>query len=121
MGNNLFGADIAGKLGRSLGPKLEVLRLDKVTAGARTTGAISAGNNPKRRSYTCRGTFETRVLTSPETLISREQGRVLILSATLPAGIRPVAGDEVRYKGTTYTVEAVGSDPDAATYNCVVV
>lgn len=121
MGNNLFNADIAGKLAKALGPKLLPMSLSKVTPGTRSPTDPSAGTNPATRSYPCRGILESyRDSQFDGTIIQRGDRKALILGGTLPTGIIPTSGDAVSAEGSVFKVVAVDRDPDAATYTCQV-
>jgi len=119
MGNNLFNADIAGKLAKALGPKLLPFVLRKVTPGTRSTSDPSAGTNPTTRNYPCRGILESyRDSQFDGTIIQRGDRKALLLGGTLPTGTFPTSGDVVVAEGSEFKVVAVDRDPDAATYSC---
>lgn len=122
MGNNLFGADIAGKLAKALGPGLLPMTLIKVVPGTRTPTDPSAGTNPTRRSFPCRGILDTYKLGQIDgTIIKHGDRKALILGGTLPKGVSPEPNDEVKIEGSTFTVcNPVERDPDAASYLCQV-
>lgn len=121
MGNNLFNADIAGKLAAAMGPLLASMSLIKVVPGTRSPTDPSAGTNPTRRTFPCKGILDSyRTSQFDETIIKRGDRKALILGNTLPVGVIPEPNDEVKAEGSTFTVVAVERDPDAATYTCQV-
>lgn len=117
MGQNLFGANISGQLAAAMGALLNPVTLIKVKPGTRNPANPSAGTNPTRRSFPCRGMVDSyRTSQMDGTIIKVGDRKVLVLGDTLPAGIVPEPNDEVRAESATYKVVAVERDPDAATY-----
>lgn len=118
MGNKLFGADIAGQLAKALGPLLLPCKLIKVTPGTRTTGALTAGTNPTKKTFSCRGmveSFATNLV--DDTRILAGDRKIMILGDTLAKGIVPEPSDEVEIEGRIWIViNLIERDPDAATY-----
>lgn len=118
MGNNLFGARIAEKIAKALGPRLLPVRLLKVVPGTIDTSNLSGAQPETTRTFTCRGFFDTfNARRMGGTAIQEGVRVVLILGDTLPSGIVPEPDDRVILEGET--VEIVGPvirDPDAASY-----
>lgn len=121
MGNNLFGADIAGALNAALGPLMPVVKLLKTVQGTRNPNDPSAGTTPGTQTYNGRGILDSyRTSQIDETIIQQGDRKVLILGNSIPSGIVPETGDMVEAEGRVFTVVAVERDPDAATYTCQV-
>src|SRR5690349_17149598 len=121
MGNNLFNANISGQLAKAMGPLLAPMTLVKVVPGTRSNSDPSAGTNPTRRSFSCRGILDTyRTSQFDGTIIKRGDRKALILGDTLPNNVVPEPNDEVKAEGSVFTVVAVERDPDAAAYTCQV-
>ena len=119
MGNNLFGANISGKIAKSLGPKLLPMSLVKVVPGTRSPTDPSSGTNPTKRNFPCRGIVDTYKTTQMDgTIVKMGDRKALLLGDTLPRGVVPEPNDEIRAEGALFTVVNVERDPDAATYLC---
>lgn len=117
----LFGVNIAKEIAKAMGGGMPKISLIKVTPGERTSGSLSDGNNPTTKTYTGRGIvddYEDSAYANTE--IERGDRRLLILGATLPAGIFPENGDRAIAEGTTLNIIKVKRDPAAATYTCQV-
>jgi len=121
MGNNLFGAGIAGELASELGPLFPKYKLQKRSVANRVAGSLTSGKKVSFRSFTCRGILsayaEDRI---DGTNVKSGDRKVLILGDTLPKGVVPQPGDRIQAEGSTFTIIEVGRDPDAATYTCQV-
>lgn len=119
MGNNLFGANISGKIAAALGPMLLPATLTKVTPGTRGADP-TAGTNPTSASYPCRGMIDTysqaELAESP--ILTALHRKILLLGDTIAAGaVVPDVSDRVTIEGATYGVDAIDErDPDRATY-----
>lgn len=121
MGNDLFGANISGKIAAAMGPLLASMTVSKTMSGTRTPSDPSAGTNPVVTAYPCKGILDDYSASQFDgTIIKRGDRKALILGDTLPAGIIPEPSDLVGAEGATFTVVAVKRDPDAATYLCQV-
>lgn len=101
------------------------MTLVRVTAGARTAGAVSGGTNPTTTSYRCRGRLGTRKRTVVEGggLTRVTEQVISLLGATLPDGIEPRATDRITVGADTYTIVADGAsngDGLGAVWDCVV-
>jgi hypothetical protein len=94
--------------------------LTKITPGTRTIGALGAGTNPTPVPYPCEGivqTFEAGQIDG--TIVRREDRRVSLLIATLPAGIEPKPNDKIAIQGATYLVLSVDErDPASFMFAC---
>ena len=94
--------------------------LIKVTAGARTAGDLAAGKVNAEQRYPFRG-MVSKVFKAPipGTIIQAGDREVLILGASLPAGVSPDLNDKVQIEGSTFVVLMVPArDPARATYLC---
>jgi hypothetical protein len=111
----LFGVDIAGEIGRALGPILQAATLTKYTTGSRTALSLAAGTNSTTTAITCRGFRDEKAEAG-----GRDVTVVLLGSTITNAGVRvvPEPGDTVTIQGETHAVTAVEHDPAAATYTC---
>jgi hypothetical protein len=118
---DLFGLDIAGIVADSIdqaGGLLDVL-LTKKTPGVRDVNDPTAGTSPIPAPYACQGVisdYNTRLIDG--TLVKTGDRRILILGATLDAGIVPAPGDQVTIESQTFDVVRVARDPAAASYDC---
>jgi hypothetical protein len=90
--------------------------LTKVMPGTRTPGALGAGTNPTTVAHACEGivqTFDTGLIDG--TLVRREDRRISLLIATLPAGVEPKPSDKITIQGATYVI-LDGVERDAAKF-----
>jgi|GEM_PF-6904440 hypothetical protein len=122
MGNNLFGARIAEKVGKALGPSLLPVLLKKTTVRPVDPSNLTGPQPSSTRTYTCRGILDTYDTSrTPGTAIQQGSRVVLILGSTLPNNIVPEPDDRVVIEGQTFEIVGpVERDPDAATYTAAV-
>lgn len=118
----LFGVDIAGEIGSALGPELLAATLHKQSAGTRTPGSLTGGNNPTEVDYSARGIIEDydddRI---DGTVILQGDRRILLLGSTIASSQVPSQGDAITIEGTRYEIVGpVKRDPAAASYVCQV-
>lgn len=126
-------ANLAKILAKALGGQKLIgfgaMTLTRVTPGTRTSGALSAGNNPTTTDYACKGRQGVsrkgywQFWQNAQTGTTARTSFVAfsILGATLPSGVVPLAGDRITHNGTTYTIAADGVvNPDGvgAIYEC---
>lgn len=120
----LFGLDIAGIVNQSIAAAGGVLAatLIKVFPGTRTPGSLALGTNATTASYAARGFFTTLEQQFIDgDLVKRTDRAVVLLGASIPGRVVPVAGDRVRMEGRAWQVIAVlDRDPAAATYTLAV-
>ena len=120
MGNNLFGANISGKIARRLGPKLPRGTLQKVVQGTRNTSNLSAGREGTSTNHRFRGIRIGMTGLRKDTILPDARDAVMILGDTIQPSTIPVNGDRIIVESTTFTIVNVDRDPDAATYTCQV-
>lgn len=117
-GNNLFGANISGKIRNAFRGKLLKGTISKATAGSRTTTALAAGTNPSSTSSSFEGIFTTledRFI--DETIVRRGDSAILIIGDSLSSTFIPAPGDTIVLEGRTVRlVNIVARDPDKAHY-----
>ena len=118
MGNNLFGADIAGKLAKALGPLVNDLSFEKKAEADRSAGSLTGGRSVSYRKYPCKGTFKVKPMAYGEgSSVVETTVEVLILGETLPPTITPEPGDRVILPNKDIvTVAMVKGDPDRAAW-----
>jgi hypothetical protein len=115
----LFGVDIAGKIARSLGPKLLPATLIKVIPGSRARANLAGGVHATTTEHTARGVVETYQAAQVDgAMILRGDRRVLLLAGTIADGEVPAPGDRIEIEGGTYSVVGVERDPAGAQYSC---
>lgn len=115
----LFGVDIQKTIAKAMGPGLPKITLVVVTPGTRTASALIGGTNPTKTEYTCRGVIVDYKATQIDgTIIQRGDKQVLILAGTLPAGVKPKPGDQIKSELQVLNVVDVARDPAEATYTC---
>ena len=119
---DLFGFDIAAEVASAFEGQLITGTLIKVSAGARTPGALTGGANPTEASYSFNGIIMERSDTRKNgTLVSEGGQSALVLGGSLPAGIIPEQNDKIVLEGTTFRIiEVPKRDPAAATYECAI-
>jgi hypothetical protein len=122
-GTTLLDGFIAKAVAKALdGAKmLKPAVLIKVTAGARTPGAVSAGMNPTTKNYKAKGIEQNVVgLQLAGTLIAGVDAAIRLFGATIEGGQVPVPGDRISIAGKTYTIvkDGVGRDPASVSYLC---
>lgn len=115
----LFGIDIAKTVNSAMGSGLLPATLIKTSPGTRTTP--SGGLHPTEQNYPARGivgdyTDRERAGTD----IKSSERRILLLGASLPAGIVPTPGDKITIEGRTYRIvlDGVTRDAASAAYRC---
>ena len=116
---NIFGADIAGVIAGALGELVFSQTLVKSVTTRDPSDAtkviIVKTEHPHRgfidnyRNENMRGTS-----------VRITDHKIVILGATLPAGIVPEPGDSIIAEGKTFVIKTDGvmRDPAAATYEC---
>lgn len=130
MGNNLFSANISGRIAAALGPHLLPGKLIKVYEGVRTAN-ITEGNHSVELEYTFRGMCYSVRSSIPDSMhintqIPRTREMVLILGDTItpvgsnPSGVQPVTGDKIEIEDKKVIINDVNFDPDKATFTCQV-
>ena len=122
MGNKLFGARIAEKVGKALGPSLLPVLLKKSFVRPVDPADLTGPQPSSTRTYTCRGILDTyETSRTSGTVIQQGSRVVLILGSTLPNNIEPEPDDRVVIEGQTFEIVGpVERDPDAATYTAAV-
>jgi len=122
MGNNLFGANIAGKLAAAIGSKLlpVVLKVPGAPVGRDANDPL-AGNEPAApTSYNCRG-FEDKPqlkLFDRKTIQAKDTAMAILGDTIAGGSVKPQANYRITFQGRVMTVIAVEYDPDAAMYIC---
>lgn len=112
---DIFGVDIAGKINKALGNLVFDLTLHKQAAGTRT--ALTGGTNPVDTDHSGKGfVSDYRDTQVDGTIVQRGDRKTIILGASLPTGVVPVAGDRVTIEGVERTIINVERDPAGATY-----
>lgn len=120
MGNNLFGANISGRLARRLGRKLLKGTLLKEVQGTRDANNLASGRRGTPTEHTFRGFRMGLSALRKDTIIPEARDAFFMLGDSIKPSAQPVQGDRVIFKSTTFTVVSVDSDPDEATYTCQV-
>lgn len=115
----LFGVDIAKTVNQAMGKGLLPATLIKVTAGTRATP--TGGTNPTAQNFPARGIisdYTDREKAGTEVKVGER--KILLLGASLPAGIVPEPGDKVTIEGRTYRIvdDGVTRDAASAAYRC---
>jgi hypothetical protein len=118
MGIRLFGVDIAGEVKKATASGLPSVVLLRSIPGARGSD-LSAGNNPSKRRYPCRGFREDFAASQFDgEIVKRGDHKILIIGDTLPSGVVPDVVDQIVSENATLTIVSVKRDPAAATYVC---
>lgn len=120
MGNNLFGADIAGQVARSLGPRLPRGTLTKNVQGTRDPNNLAGGREGTPTTHQFRGIRMGLSALRKDTILPDARDVILILGDTITPTAIPIEGDRVLVESTTFTIVNVSRDPDAASYTCQV-
>lgn len=116
-----------GSLAKTIGSAIDAAGLTKpatlikVTPGARTPGALSAGTNPTTQSFTAKGIEQNLLsLQIAGTLITDVTAAIRLLGSTIQGGQVPVPGDRIKIGGKTYTIveEGVSRDAASVSYLC---
>ncbi|KFH18426.1 hypothetical protein ELZ19_06730 [Brucella abortus] len=115
----LFGVDIARTINREIAAAGGVLPgvLTKKTAGTRTPGQLTRGNNPSTSTHSFRGFVETEGERRSGSSVPTSNAVVSILGASvLPAAV-PEVNDVAAIDGGTYELlELLERDPASALY-----
>jgi hypothetical protein len=120
MGNNLFGANIAGQIARALGSSLLPGTLTKKTQGTRDPNNLAAGRQGTPTTHTFRGIRQGMDALRKDTIVPDASDSVLILGDTITPSATPVVGDRITIESINFTIVSVDRDPDAAAYTCQV-
>lgn len=120
MGNNLFGANISGKVARSLGSKLPKATLTSVTPGTRNASNLAAGTQPTSVARACRAVSIGKSSLRKDTILPVTKDVVMILGDTIKPYAEPEENDTITIGSNITTIVAVDSDPDKATFTCQV-
>ncbi len=119
---SLFGVPIAKVLASAMGAGLLPATLIRKTAGTRTPGALTGGQNDgdTTATYSCRGFIDSYSQRHAKgSLIQEGDRKITLLGGTLPDTIDPQPGDQITIEGGTYTIVGpVDRDPAAATFEC---
>ena len=116
-GNNLFGADIAGKVFAALNGQVLTATLTKVVAGTRTSGSLSAGTQPVETPYAAQGFIDSKNRKDiGGTLVEAGNVIVVLIGNSIASSQVPELGDKVTIESNAYWIKALDRDPDAAAY-----
>ena len=116
---NIFGSNIASIVANALAPLVFdqiLIKTVSVRDPANSTRSIKT-----EVPYPCRGFVDNFSNESwQKTSIRITDAKIVILGATLPAGIVPESGDRITAEGKTFTIQENGVMRDAAsaTYEC---
>ena len=119
MGNNLFGADIAGALASALGSSLLPAKLIKLVV---TPNPLPGRPDTETETeYPARGfidTYDTREIDG--TRVKQSDRKISLLGDTIDGLQVPEPGDKITIEGVTYEITSggVNRDPDKALYEC---
>ncbi len=116
MGNNLFGANISGKLAKRLGRRLPRGTLRRETEGARDASNLSAGRAKTTVDHSFRGYESGIEVLHKNTIMPDTRSSVYILGDTVKPLTVPIVNDIILLGNDEFTVVAVSSDPDRAGY-----
>jgi hypothetical protein len=120
MGNNLFGANISGKLNKALGKRLPVVTITHFTPGTRTAATPSAGANPTETTHTGRGVRLGMSSLRKGTIHPETKDAVLVLGDSISPSVVPAANDTITINGVENTIVITEVDPDNAAFICQV-
>lgn len=120
MGNNLFGANISGKLARALGRKLLLCVLTKTTSAGHDPTNPTGGTQLTPVTTLGRGFIEDFSASQINgTTIQKGDKTVSVLGDTLAGGrVVPEVDDQITIEGKLRTIVGIKRDPDAALYMC---
>ena len=116
MGNNLFGANISGRIAKRLGRRLPRGTLLKEVQGTRDANNLASGRRGTPTEHRFRGIRMGLSALKKDTIIPDARDAVMILGDTIKPATIPVEGDRVLVEGITFTIVGIDRDPDAATY-----
>jgi hypothetical protein len=120
---SLFGIDIAKTIADNIAAAGDVRSgtLTKSSAGARTPGDVTAGNNPTTSTHSFKGFVETRAQRREGSQVPEGMGVVTILGATVSPAAVPAVNDVATIDGDSYTLlKLISRDPAAAVYEFMV-
>lgn len=120
MGNNLFGADIAGEIARELGPELLLGTITRRTPGSRSSSNLAAGRAQTVSTHEFRGLRMGLSGLRKNTILPEARDAVLVLGDTVTPAIVPTVNDRITIEGVSFSIVDVSRDPDAAAYICQV-
>ena len=115
-GNNLFGADIAGKVFSALRGQLLAATLTKVVRGSRAAGEPTQGTQPVETSYAAQGFIDSKMRKNiGGTLVENGDIIVVLIGDSIASSQVPAVGDKVTIESNTYWIRELDRDPDKAT------
>lgn len=118
MGQNLFGANISGKIARSLGKRLPKGTLQKQVSKPRDSANLAVGTVGTPTNHEFRGIRIGLSSLRKDTILPDAKDAVLILGDTIKPSAVPVENDRVIVESITFIIVSISRDPDAATYTC---
>jgi hypothetical protein len=119
-GNNLFGADIAGKVFAALNGQVLTATLTKIVAGTRTPGSLTAGTQPTTTNYAAQGFMDSKDRKNiGGTLVEDGEVIVVLLGNSIASDQVPEVGDKVTIESNAYWIKVIDRDPDKAAYTMI--
>lgn len=126
MSRDIFsvdGVDVAKLVADNLGPRLLPATLVVDVDAARDPDEPTRTLTSTPREHACRGMLEERADRElpGENRVLVGGLRVLLLGATLPAGVEPRPGNRIKIEGREFEIggpDAIDRDPASATYTC---
>lgn len=116
-GNNLFGANIAGKLFAALNGQLLSATLTKVVRGTRTPEGLTGGTQPTETPYAAQGFIDSKNRKDIDgSLVEAGDVIVVLIGNSIASSQVPELGDKVTIESNSYWIKGLDRDPDAAAY-----
>lgn len=120
MADDLFGADIAGKIDRAMSRRLPRATLVVITPGTRTAGSLSGGTQPTKSNHRCRAVRVGVSALRPDTIRPETKDAVLIIAQSIKPTAVPKENDQIIIKNVTALIVSVTTDPADASHLCQV-
>lgn len=115
MGNNLFGANISGRLQSALGPLLNDVTLIKKSSAGRDPNDPSGGTVITSTRIEAHGIEDpSQYLRGGKRIVAGSQ-KFVIIGDDLGSE-QPAVNDEIEFAGKRYLINDWSADPDRAVY-----
>lgn len=118
-----LGVDIPALIDASLSDSLLPATLVKFSPGVPSSSMLTAGANPEKKTYPCRGVVtDYSAYEMAQGLVKLGERKILLIANSIASAQVPEPNDQIQIEGGTWRVceQGVTRDPAAAAYTCKV-